>query len=135
MNDESNSPPQAASSLSAKGSTAGRRSVTAPGLLPPKHPVPPSPHQQDPPGELPRALPVPAVDALAVAEHALPAAIARAVPAVPGPPDLGHAPLHGDLIAPPRAHARTAAPHHRHRPLAANRAPPTERRQPSAPAG
>src|SRR5215469_5479419 len=79
-------------------------SVASPGLFAPQHPVPPPAHQQHPPGEMPRTVPVPAVDALAVAEHALTAAVARAVPAVPGLPDLGHAPLHG--ISRAARHAR-----------------------------
>ena len=56
----------------------------------PEHPVPPPAGQQHLPRELSRGSLVPAVDAPAFAEQAVTGTVARAVPAVPGPPDLGH---------------------------------------------
>ena len=64
-----------------------------PGLsVAPEHPVPPSPGQQHLPAELSRGSLVPAVDAPAFAEQAVTGMVACAVPAVPGPPNLGHVP-------------------------------------------
>src|SRR6516165_10992972 len=60
----------------------------------PEYAVPPPTGQQYLPGELPRALLVPAVDALAVTEQAVAGAVARAVSAVSELPRLRHIPLH-----------------------------------------
>jgi hypothetical protein len=56
--------------------------------------MPPPTGQQQLPRELIGAIPVPAVDALAVVEQAVTRTVTQAVPAVPGRPDLGHVPLH-----------------------------------------
>ena len=59
----------------------------------PERPVPPPAAQQQLPAELPRMLPVPAVDAPAgLADEAAASAVTQAMPAMPG---LGHAPLLG----------------------------------------
>jgi hypothetical protein len=68
------------------------------GALAPQDAVPPAAGQQQPPRQRRGAFPVPAVDALAVAEQAVSgAAVACAVPAVPAGPGLGHGPLRGGL--------------------------------------
>ena len=59
----------------------------------PERPVPPLTAQQQLPAELPRMLPVPAVDAPAgLADEAAASAVTQAMPAMPG---LGHTPLLG----------------------------------------